>query len=57
MGRKVHPYGFRLGYIKDWKARWYAEGANTPICLSEDLEVRKHDPRRAGTCWHLEHRD
>ena len=26
MGRKVHPYGFRLGYIYDWKARWYAEG-------------------------------
>lgn len=25
MGRKVHPIGFRLGIIKDWQARWYAE--------------------------------
>ncbi|MGD8997701.1 MAG: 30S ribosomal protein S3, partial [Anaerolineae bacterium] len=25
MGRKVHPYGFRIGIIRDWKSRWYAE--------------------------------
>jgi len=25
LGRKVHPIGFRLGIIKDWQARWYAE--------------------------------
>ncbi|HOO46341.1 MAG TPA: 30S ribosomal protein S3, partial [Deltaproteobacteria bacterium] len=25
MGQKIHPYGFRLGITKDWKARWYAE--------------------------------
>ena len=24
MGQKTHPYGFRLGIIKDWKAHWYA---------------------------------
>jgi small subunit ribosomal protein S3 len=41
MGRKVHPYGFRLGYIKDWKARWYAEGDEYADLLNEDLELRK----------------
>ena len=40
MGRKVHPYGFRLGYIKDWKARWYAEGEEYADLLNEDLQVR-----------------
>lgn len=41
MGRKVHPYGFRLGYIKDWKARWYAERDEYADLLTEDLRVRK----------------
>jgi len=41
MGRKVHPYGFRLGYIKDWKARWYAEKGEYSELLAEDLKVRK----------------
>jgi small subunit ribosomal protein S3 len=41
MGRKVHPYGFRLGYIKDWKARWYAEKGEYADLLEEDLKVRK----------------
>ena len=25
MGQKVHPYGFRLGYTKPWKSRWFVE--------------------------------
>ncbi len=41
MGRKVHPYGFRLGYIKDWKARWYAEKREFAELLVEDFRVRK----------------
>jgi len=41
MGRKVHPYGFRLGYIQDWKARWYAEGNEYADLLNEDLHLRK----------------
>jgi small subunit ribosomal protein S3 len=40
MGRKVHPYGFRLGYIKDWKARWYAEQDEYADLLAEDIKVR-----------------
>ncbi len=42
MGRKVHPYGFRLGYIKDWKARWYAEKGEYAELLGEDLVIRGH---------------
>jgi small subunit ribosomal protein S3 len=41
MGRKVHPYGFRLGYIRDWKARWYAEKEEYADLLGEDLKVRE----------------
>lgn len=41
MGRKVHPYGFRLGIIKPWRAKWYASGAEYGELLNEDLMVRK----------------
>jgi len=41
MGRKVHPYGFRLGYIYGWKARWYAEDDEYADLLGEDLKVRE----------------
>lgn len=51
MGRKVHPYGFRLGVIRDWKARWYAEGEEYANLLHEDRKIRRliHDTAgRAG---------
>ncbi len=51
MGRKVHPYGFRLGVIRDWKARWYAEGDEYANLLHEDLKIRRlieDTLRRAG---------
>jgi small subunit ribosomal protein S3 len=41
LGRKVHPYGFRLGVIRDWKARWYAEGDDYAGLLHEDLRIRQ----------------
>ena len=41
MGHKTHPYGFRLGIIKDWKAHWYASnGASYRSLVKEDLELR-----------------
>ncbi len=40
MGRKVHPYGFRLGVIRDWKSRWYAEGRDYADYLEEDRKIR-----------------
>ena len=41
MGRKVHPYGFRLGVIRDWKSRWYAEGEEYVELLHEDRKIRQ----------------
>ena len=40
MGRKVHPYGFRIGIIKSWKSRWYEEGDSYADLLQEDRQVR-----------------
>ena len=40
MGRKVHPIGFRLGYIKDWESRWFAEGKQYAELLTEDVKIR-----------------
>lgn len=39
MGQKVHPIGFRLGIIKDWESRWYADRDYTRL-LHEDLALR-----------------
>ena len=41
MGQKVHPLGFRLGVIKDWNSKWYANKKNYSGLLHEDLKVRK----------------
>jgi small subunit ribosomal protein S3 len=40
LGRKVHPYGFRLGVIKDWRARWYSEKGRYTDLLDEDRMIR-----------------
>ena len=51
MGRKVHPVGFRLKYIRDWNARWYAEGGRYRDLLQEDMAIRrmiKQDLNGAG---------
>ncbi len=40
MGRKVHPYGFRLKIIRDWKSRWFAEGREYAELLQEDRAIR-----------------
>jgi small subunit ribosomal protein S3 len=40
LGRKVHPLGFRLGVIKTWKSRWYAEGDEYVARLGEDKQIR-----------------
>lgn len=42
MGQKTHPTGFRLGQIKNWKSRWYAEGKDFPELLAEDEKLRKY---------------
>src|SRR5450759_1203995 len=39
MGRKVHPVAFRLGIIRDWQSRWYAD-RNYSELLHEDVQIR-----------------
>ncbi|MGO5436285.1 30S ribosomal protein S3 [Enterococcus cecorum] len=40
MGQKVHPIGMRVGVIRDWEAKWYAEKEYAEY-LHEDLRIRK----------------
>ena len=40
MGQKVHPHGFRLGYLYGWESQWYADKHYTDL-LHEDLAVRR----------------
>ncbi len=40
MGQKVHPYGFRLGFNKTWRSRWFADKEYAKL-LHEDLALRK----------------
>ena len=41
MGQKVNPHGLRLGIIKDWNAKWYANDKDFADLLIEDFTVRK----------------
>lgn len=41
MGRKVHPVGYRLKIIRDWNARWFAEGRAYGNQLTEDFKIRQ----------------
>jgi small subunit ribosomal protein S3 len=45
MGQKVHPTGFRLGYIKTWRSRWYAEKEYANL-LHEDIALKKDLKKR-----------
>ncbi|HEY6291127.1 MAG TPA: 30S ribosomal protein S3 [Terriglobia bacterium] len=40
MGQKVHPYGFRLGYTKTWKSRWFSKKDYASL-LHEDIKIKK----------------
>lgn len=46
MGQKVNPVGFRLGVIKQWESRWYANSKEYPALLHEDLSIRKEIKKR-----------
>ena len=41
MGQKVNPHGLRVGVIKDWDSKWYAE-ADFADCLVEDYNIRTY---------------
>jgi small subunit ribosomal protein S3 len=46
MGQKVHPTGIRLGIVKDWSSRWYADSRNFADYLNTDLEIRDYIRKR-----------
>jgi small subunit ribosomal protein S3 len=41
MGKKVHPFGFRLGTVYTWKSRWFASKHDYKDTLLQDLNLRK----------------
>ena len=41
MGQKVNPHGLRVGVIKDWNAKWYADKKNFADNLVEDHKIRE----------------
>ena len=45
MGQKTHPRGFRLGIVKPWKSRWYADRTFAAL-LKEDETIRRYLHRR-----------
>ncbi|MCL6447566.1 MAG: 30S ribosomal protein S3 [Armatimonadetes bacterium] len=42
MGQKVHPKGLRLGIIKDWDAKWFADKKSFSATLLEDVKIRQY---------------
>lgn len=42
MGQKVHPHGLRVGVIKDWDSRWFANDSDFADILAEDYKIRTY---------------
>lgn len=42
MGHKIHPTGIRLGIVKDWTSKWYADSKHFPDLLNTDMQVRAY---------------
>lgn len=42
MGQKVNPHGLRVGVIKDWDSKWYADKDKFPELIVEDKKIRKY---------------
>ena len=42
MGQKMDPHGLRVGVIKDWSSKWYADSKNFGDYLVEDNKIRKY---------------
>ena len=46
MGQKVHPNGIRVGVIKDWNSKWYADSKNFADYLGEDHKIREYAKKK-----------
>ena len=49
MGQKVNPHGLRVGVIKDWDSKWYAE-ADFADFLVEDYNIRTYLKKKLYAC-------
>ena len=56
MGQKIHPGGFRVGYIQDWKSNWFEEKDFADV-LNEDLKIRDHIENKLAHAGLSEHHD
>ena len=56
MGQKVNPHGLRVGVIKDWSAKWYADKTDFANYLVEDNKIRKNVKTRKSSCSHIKTR-
>ena len=48
MGQKIHPIGMRLGIVKEWSSRWYADSKSYADYLNTDLKVRDFIRKKLG---------
>lgn len=46
MGQKTHPYGFRLGFNKQWSSRWFSKGSDYSRLVHEDLRMKEFIRKR-----------
>src|ERR1017187_9952687 len=52
MGQKVHPYGFRLGYTKPWKSRWFVVRDYDKLLLEDyKLKTELKEKLRSASVW------
>ena len=56
MGQKVNPHGLRVGVIKDWDSKWYAE-KDFADYLVEDHEIRTYLEEEIIQRWRFQDRD
>lgn len=46
MGQKTHPYGFRIGFNKGWRSRWFAKGKEYADLVHQDLAIKREIKNR-----------
>ena len=56
MGQKVSPHGLRVGVIKDWDSKWYADKSKFADYLVEDNKVRDFVKKKVICCRRIKDR-
>lgn len=53
MGQKVNPHGLRVGIIKDWDSKWYANKRDFGDLLVEDNKIREYVKKKTFYSWNF----